>query len=121
MFGDAKVIGIFAIIAAPIVLTYFSFQKIYIEKGVMTYRRPFFQTQRIELSCVSEVKTVWDSATFYRRLLFVGDQKILCAFNPKLFSLEDLAFIMEEVSLRAPDTTIDEDARAFLSSKSTKS
>jgi hypothetical protein len=114
--SEEKIVGVLCLVLAPIIFCYFCFQKIDIDCGVMTYCRPFFATQRVLLSSVTEVRTVWSiwSKGYSRRFFFMSGETSLCAFNPKLFSLEDLSFILKEVSAHAPSVSFDEDTRAFL-------
>ena len=111
--GNDKILGIIGLISAPLIFWYFCFQKISISDGLMTYRRPLFPEQRVLLSSITQVRTDWGKGGGYRRLLFISGETTLCAFNPKLFSLEDLAFMIKAVSTFAPTASIDEDAQAL--------
>jgi hypothetical protein len=113
--GNEKVLGALGVVSAPLIFAYFCLQRIEMDDGFMIYRRPFFPARRVVLSSVTQVRTKWDnSGKPYRHLLFIGGGETLCAINPKLFVIEDLRFIMSEVSVRAPAASIDEDSRAFL-------
>ena len=107
------VFGVLCFVLAFVVFAHFCLQTIDVDGGVMTLRRPFFPTRRVLLSSVTQVRTVW-SEDFYRRFLFLGGETIFCAFNPKLFELADLAFILAQVRLHSPTASFDEDTSAFL-------
>jgi hypothetical protein len=117
--GDEKILGAIGLVSAPLLFSYFCFQRIDIGNGVMTYRRPFFPAQSVLLSSVTQVCAVWskDGGLYgvrSRRFHFLSGETTLCAFNPKLFSLKDLSFILSEIRAHSSAVSFDEDTRAFL-------
>ena len=93
---------------------HFCFQSVELDHGLMVIRRPLAPTQRMPLASVTEVCSVWSNSGSYRRVVFKSGNEILGSFNPKLYSLEGLACILEEVRLHAPAAIIDRDTSAFL-------
>jgi hypothetical protein len=116
LLAESKVaLGICFFVFALVVFAYFCFQKINVESGIMTFRRPLFPVRRVLLSSVTQVRTVWSGESeFYRRLFFMSGESALCAFNPKLFELADLAFILEQVQQYSPKAVFDEAPSTFL-------
>jgi hypothetical protein len=116
--GENDSRGAFFIAIAPLAFWYFCFQTIEIANDTMTYRRPLFPPRSVSLSGITEVRTVWNRS--YRRFVFMNGETVLCAFNPKLFSLEDLALVLATVRGFSPGVVFDEDTAAFLPSNADK-
>jgi hypothetical protein len=114
--GKEPLLGLACLIAAPALFYYFCFQKIILDGDALIYRRPFRAEQRIQLSSITQVRTVWSNGSEggYRKLHFLSGEQMQGAFNPKPFSLADLKLILEEVQTYAPEATIDDAAKRFL-------
>jgi hypothetical protein len=104
--------GALFVALAPLVFWYFCFQQVEISNGELTHRRPLFPAQRAQLSNITEVRTVWQRS--YRRFVFLNGETSLCEFNPKLFSLDDLAFVLVAVRAYSPSVVFDNDTSGFL-------
>jgi hypothetical protein len=113
---NEQIIGVLGLFLAPAVFWYFCFQTIDIDCGVMTYRRPFFPVQRVPLSSVTEVRVVYSQGSEYisYRFVFFSGATTVCAFNPKLFALVDLSFVLEKVRAHSPSVCFDEATQGFL-------
>jgi len=104
--------GALFVVLAPFVFWYFCFQEVEISNGELTHRRPLFPAQHAQLSKITEVRTVWQRS--YRRFVFLNGETSLCEFNPKLFSLADLAFVLVAVRANSPSVVFDENTSGFL-------
>jgi hypothetical protein len=110
--GENDPWGALILAIVPLVFWHFCFQQLEISSGELTHRRPMFPAQHAHLSSITEVRTIWQHS--YRRFVFLNGETSLCEFNPKLFSLDDLAFVLAAVRTNSPSVVFDEDTIGFL-------
>lgn len=111
-----QVYGIACVGLSPLIFWYFCLRKFRVSGGVISYSRPFFQTKRAPISSITRVLTVDEGdRSRQRRLFIMSRDEVIFKFNPKLFSLEDLSRILEEIHIQVPAASFDESSRAFCS------
>ena len=103
---------------------HYCFQSVELNSATMLIRRPFAPTQNVPLPLVTSVRTITKTgrggATYHRFEFICGDEA-LGSFNPKLYSLQGIRCILEEVRIFSPATAFDKYAKWFLPHEHKKS
>jgi hypothetical protein len=110
-------LGVLCLAGAPVTFSFFCFQRLVFKDGVMSFCRPFFPTQCVELRTVSQVIIALKSegGKMYWSFRLLDRGHLLCKLNPKLYSFEGLDSVFSEIRRYSPNVVIEDGTRGFRS------